>query len=784
LTTREWRATLRQPKTGEETGMEEGSAGALLRVAFVAGVAAGLWFFARHADVPPKPLAADAPATEFSSVRAESVLARILGPEIPHPASSAENAAVRARILHEYASLGIKAATYRALGCNLNKNYGVMTCGTVTDVIADVRPGAGKAVVMLAHYDSVPAGPGAADDESGDATIFETIRALKARGGASLHPVLAVNTDGEEFGLLGAASFLDNSALAARVGAVVNVEARGNHGPSLLFQTSPGDGPLIDLYAHSVPRYATGSLFEVIYKLLPNDTDLTLFIRKGFLSYNFAFSENVAHYHTALDRRENLDPGTLQMQGDNLLGMTSALMNTDFSSLKGADAIYVTIFNHWLPRMPASWALPFAILAFALLIACLWVERAPSIGARRWLAAFSILPVLVVASALVGWGLHEIATLISGQPDPSYAYPVQLRLALAAGVFAVTLIVSRFADARASALAVWLSFAALAVLTAILVPGLSPYYLFPALVASVILLVQVFLARAWTGALAQAALFLAAIPALIIWIPLVVTAEPVMGLYLHPLFTVPAAFAMTSLVPLFAAGPLPRAAARPVIGAFFGIAIAFASLAGLCPAFSASHPQRLDINYVEDSTKHRAFWAASTSAPLPPSLRAAAKFSNEPETPYAFARVAAYTAPAGAFRFDPPTAAVNATAMSDGTRKIRLALRGAGANQMVLIVPKSAQLRAVEIDDHHFDAPKEWAALPQALILCATDDCAGKTITLELGTSQPVDITIAEQRYGIPADGAKLQAARPKTAVVSQNGDTTVLLNTVHVPGG
>jgi hypothetical protein len=103
---------------------------------------------------------------------------------------------------------------------------------------------------------------------------------------------------------------------------------------------------------------------------------------------------------------------------------------------------------------------------------------------------------------------------------------------------------------------------------------------------------------------------------------------------------------------------------------------------------------------------------------------------------------------------------------------------------MVLIVPKSAQLRAVEIDDHHFDAPKEWAALPQALILCATDDCAGKTITLELGTSQPVDITIAEQRYGIPADGAKLQAARPKTAVVSQNGDTTVLLNTVHVPGG
>ncbi len=320
--------------------MDKGNAGAILRAVILAAVAVGFWALARHQDIPPKPLAADAPATMFSSGRAETVLARLLGPEIPHPASSAENSAVRARILREYASLGVKAATYRALGCNVNKSYGVMICGTVTDVIAEVRPGAAKAVVLLAHYNSVPAGPGASDDEFGDATIFETIRALQARGGPSLHPVIAVNTDGEEFGLLGAASFLDNPAFAARVGAAVNVEARGNHGPSLLFQTSPGDGPLIDLYARSVPHYATSSLFEVVYKLLPNDTDLTLFLRRGFLSYNFAFSENVAHYHTALDRRENLDRGTLQMQGDNLLGMASALMNTDFATLKGSDDVY------------------------------------------------------------------------------------------------------------------------------------------------------------------------------------------------------------------------------------------------------------------------------------------------------------------------------------------------------------------------------------------------------------------------------------------------------------
>ena len=42
-----------------------------------------------------------------------------------------------------------------------------------------------------------------------------------------------------------------------------------------------GDGPLVDLYAKSFPRYATGSLFNVVYRALPNDTDLTVFLRHG-----------------------------------------------------------------------------------------------------------------------------------------------------------------------------------------------------------------------------------------------------------------------------------------------------------------------------------------------------------------------------------------------------------------------------------------------------------------------------------------------------------------------
>ena len=77
-------------------------------------------------------------------------------------------------------------------------------------------------------------------------------------------------------------------------------------GPSYLFQTSAGDGELVDLYARNVAHPATSSLYGEIYKYLPNDTDLTPFLQAGFTGYNFAFIGNVARlshaarYHRAI----------------------------------------------------------------------------------------------------------------------------------------------------------------------------------------------------------------------------------------------------------------------------------------------------------------------------------------------------------------------------------------------------------------------------------------------------------------------------------------------------
>src|ERR1700744_3888216 len=139
-------------------------------------VAVAIWLLCFYDQYRPVALGPDGPAREFPATRADSVLARLLGPEIPHPAGSAENVAVHARLLGELQRLGVKADTLHTMSCYTEARWGAVTCATITDIIGEVIPGTGPAIVLMAHTDSVAAGPGAGDDESGVATILETIR--------------------------------------------------------------------------------------------------------------------------------------------------------------------------------------------------------------------------------------------------------------------------------------------------------------------------------------------------------------------------------------------------------------------------------------------------------------------------------------------------------------------------------------------------------------------------------------------------------------------------------
>lgn len=705
-----------------------------LRNGIGALAAVGIWLLAAYVQNGPQPRGPGMALEQFSAIRAQTVLSRIQDAARPHPVGSAENAAIHARVQRELEALRIPVTVLQKRQCFSEPRWSAVTCADIADLVAEVVPGSGKAIILMAHLDSVPAGPGAGDDGSGVATVLEIIRALKASPVKSGHPVIALFTDGEEAGLLGAAAFVDDAHWRGRAGIAINVEARGSKGQSLLFQTSPGDGALVDLYARHAPRLATSSLYGEIYKFLPNDTDLTPFLGAGIAGYNFAFLGDVAHYHTALDTVANLDPRSLQSSGDAVLSLTRALAARDLDTLKSGNAIYLDVMGVWLPRLDASWALPLSLLAFAMIAL---------VGSRRPPTSAGLLmpPVFLIGAVALGFGLKTAAAWISGSADPSYAQPLILRLALALGVWTLALLTAR----RATVTASWLWFGGFAVAAAWFLPGLSPYFLFPALVAAVTLPFGI----GWAPALA----------AMLVWIQLTAQAEPLMGLGVTPLFMVPAAMGLLTALPLLRASP--RQAT--ICGA---LSLTAVIAAGFVQPFDSQHPQRLNFRYIE--ADGHAVWVADPVRRLPDAIRAAASFSRSPERVAGNADRNGYVADAGRPRFPSPTAE-----MSRSGTDIVLKLHGsADADAMTLTVPADAGLSRIVLDGKSI--PAGGSAHP-LLINCASPGCRDAALTLTQKRMAPFTLQVTELRYGLPPGGEALRKARGALGTPSQLGDAIEL---------
>jgi hypothetical protein len=728
---------------------------AFLRIWLLAALCACLWLLARDGQYRPTPVSADAPAQVFSAVRASAMLGQVLGPQIPHPAGSAENSAVRLRLLAVLAGMGVDAQTQTAMSCYGEARWHRVSCGTVGNVVARVTPGAGDPVLLMAHLDSVAAGPGACDDGCGVATVLETIRALKAGGFVGTHPIAALFTDGEEDGLLGAAAFLREGTMHPM--AVINVEARGDRGPSYLFQTSAGDAPLIGLYAKTVTHYAASSLYGEIYKYLPNDTDLTPFLKAGIAGYNFALIGNIAAYHTPLDVRARIDLSGLQQHGEAALGLAWALSNSDPATLKGGAAVYLDVLGRWLPRMTAGWARGLAIAAFVLVVLAGLLRRRQYRVPERPLSAFFMPPLLLAGAVAMGFGLHAVAAWISGSGDPSFAHPLWLRLALGFGVWAVALLAAR----PAGAISAWGWMAGLGVAAAFFAPGLSPYFLFPALVGAPLLLLSVQGGRG-------PALLVSAAAALAIWLQLNAGSEPLMGLKVHAVFTVTAALALVPVLPLLAPARGPGWIASVAIS--LAAALGLAVTAGVAGAYTAAAPQRMNITYFEN--RGRAAWLVDSPSPPPAAMRAAvsAAFGPEPVRVAGFG-LSGFLAPAGMRYLPVPRAEIFASAPGGVT----LALMGSkAADAMMLHVPARARLTAGSVNGARFTASGD------TMIVCVTPDCARARIALD-GGFQGGWLHLAEIRRGLPPKASALALARPDWAVASGVGDRTVAGTMVEI---
>ncbi len=311
-----------------------------LIVALAVGLLLGI-----YATIPPTPLAADAPPTLFSATRAMEDV-RVIAAK-PHPAGSAENAEVRGYIQRRMTELGMETSLDAAPIPEkplerLNKWSGRKdTAVTMTNVIG-VLPGRDRtlpAVMLMSHHDTVWGSPGAADDTTGVASSLEVVRAIKAKGQQERDLIVLV-TDAEELGLAGARHFFANNPLRKRVGAIINLEARGGGGRANMFQTSAQNGAAMELYATNAEQPAASSLAAFIYSVLPNDTDLTPALEGDYTAYNIAFIGRSGLYHSPLITPDRLDQGSVQDMGDQTLELAGALLAKDGIPGKAPDRVF------------------------------------------------------------------------------------------------------------------------------------------------------------------------------------------------------------------------------------------------------------------------------------------------------------------------------------------------------------------------------------------------------------------------------------------------------------
>lgn len=716
---------------------------------------------------PPAAVGADAPADRFSAARARATLERVLGDGSPHPAGSPAAEAFRQRLQAELRGLGLEPTVERAWACSPEG-----ACADTVNLLARL-PGGGDApaVLLVAHTDSVAAGPGAADDGAGVVVLLETARALLAAPPGA-RPVALLFTDAEEAGLLGAQAFVDargGGRLAREVDVVLNVEARGAAGLDHLFETGEENAGLIRQAGRALPRPSASSLFYEIYRRLPNDTDFSIFRRAGVAGLNFAFIGEPLRYHTPRDEPRLLDAGTLQHQGDHLLAAARALARVGSLAPGPGRRVFFDLLGFTLISWPEPWSL--ALAGAGLLLVLLAGGRRGALGVGGLaLGLFALLlPVSLAAGA--GWALHALLGRLGAFPYSWVADLTVPTLAFAAlgALAAHASRLFRRVDAWSLWSGLWLGWGLAALALARLAPGASHLAIVPLLAAGLTGLVGSSDRSVSPGAVVVLAPLVAAAT---LWLPLAWTLPTAMGMVTLAGVAAIVALALSPAAGALAVVPAASAARALALVCVLGV-VATLTL----PRFTAERPQPASLRLVETAAESgaTALWALDPpSTPLPDALGALAPFTRRTVMPWS--RSESFTAPAPAAGLPPPELERLAESSAGDGRRLHLRLRSPrGATRAALWLPPEIDLRAARVAG--VTLPAASGRLPGVprrgrLLIVATLPAEGVEVELELG-AQPGEAALLDASPGLPEAGKPLAAARGASAVPMGLGDST-----------
>lgn len=739
---------------------------------------------------PSAPLGADAPPGVFSAGRAFASLTALLGDGAPHPIGSAANAKVRAAIGAQLTSLGYTVELQSGWACNPHGS-----CGYPTNIIAtlDAAPNSeiarNGAVLLAAHYDSVASGPGASDDGVGVASALEIARILAGRdAGPWRHPVVILISDGEEGGLLGAVLFVREHRLAKTIKAAVNMDSRGTSGLSLMFETGAANRWLMNLYAHSIDHPLTNSFYYVIYKLLPNNTDFTVFKSAGYQGFNLAFVGNVGFYHTPLDDLRHASLATIQDQGSNALQALRALSTADDLNPPAGESVFFDVLGRVLVVWPTA-AVFYATLAL-LLMSCITAVALVRRGrARAQQVAWGLIGFLLnvlLGAALCSAAVALLFVLGKTPPFPGQwlAHPAAMSIAAVAIALFAASVISRWLTARAGYWGLWcgatLGLSALSVAIAFLSPG--PTFPWVLAIATALLGAAPALLTPLTRAVSQRALEAAALlPGLAyfaVLIPMLLLLYQGLGALAWPAISVALCMVCSFLLPLLA---IATTGCRRSMFRWSGAVALCGWLITLgLPTFSARWPQRINVEYWLDADSGRAhWWVQPASLQLPAPMRSVADFSWTLQPRFPGISQLGFAAPASAIAAE----AAHAQLVAMGHERYELQLRPArDTDKIFLVFPAQAHISEATLITPQGPLSTQTLRLDSGATVLAIVN-APEAFRIGIDSPAPFSATVLNETYGLPGELAQakaLESARPENATSTQDGDVTVVGNTVR----
>jgi Peptidase family M28 len=755
---------------------------------------------------PTPPLGPNASLSAFSAYRATAILRDLVGNGVPHPIGSRANALLREAIVKRFSALGYATELQSGFACS---DEGV--CGNPVNIVARLGSSAtlegsaadGDAVLLAAHYDSVPAGPGASDDGAAVASLLEIARILAALP-APRHPIVLLVTDGEEAGLLGASLFVREHPLSRQIKAAVNLDARGTSGLSLMFETGTANTWLMRLFGAAISRPVSNSLYYVVYKQLENDTDFTVFKTAGYQGFNFAFVGNVGRYHTPLDSVANASASSIQQQGENALATVLGLANAPSLRPPVAESVFFDGFARVMIAWPAKFALPAALLSLGLLLveAILLLRRGEVAGREVMWGAVGTICTLLLGLALCA-GALALLIAVGKVPPLSRAswisQPLPMHLAATALAMLSAGCVGAWLARRAGFWGFWVAAALfgalLSVIGAVIMPGASFAPLLAAIAAGLGGLpftASLVGTRArprprWTTGFAVllpvAAIFAAVLP-------LLQFLYMALGSLAWPVSTLVLCLAASTLLPLLATAS--GRARQGVIATAAAIAVGGVAVTLFLPTYSADWPERINVEYWYDAdTGQSHYLALCDSLRLPTAFAAAAHFDPAPRPRFTGSASLAFYAAAPTVALAAPELSVTSqsTAASQAAGSVthfELRLRSPrGAPEALVVFPAGAHVADIGLATAAGTARARLGKLRSGATLLDLVGlpAAGVEFSVDTLGPAPVAVQVFDQSYELAdvAEGRSLQRARPINATSSQDGDLTVVHRTVSL---